>query len=164
MTIHPHLLSAIASVREMLAGDDDLKLLHDVLEGETEFREVAARMMDALIDTQTHAEALKASIAADCGRLTRFERRAEGLRDGLRSLMLASGLPSLELARATVSVVQGGESLKLEDGFECPTQLLKRPPPPEPDTAEIKKRLKAGDEIPGAWLERGAKTIRIGRT
>jgi hypothetical protein len=164
MNVHPALLHAIADVRALLEGDDDLRLLHDTLEGETGFREVCEAMHATLAETEAMADALSAQQAEMKARLSRLHRRAEALRDGLRTLMLASGLPKLELPRATLSIAKGQEAVRYAPDFDCPSQLLKRPPPPEPDGAEIKRQLKAGVAIDGAWLERSAPILKVGRT
>lgn len=165
MNLHPSALARVAEARdtilELLAGDEDVRALTDTLEMVSELPEIADALLAELAETEALAEGLAARQARAKVRLTRLNARAAALRDGLRSLMLASGLRTLERPEGTISLAKGQEVVRYADDFDCPSQLTKRPPPPERDGAAIKAALKAGEVIPGAWLERAADNIRV---
>jgi hypothetical protein len=158
-------LARIAQARDaildLLAGDDDVVALRDTLSMVTDLPELADALLAELSETEALAAGLAERQAKTKRRLTRLNERADAFRDGLRSLLIAAGLRTLERPEATLSLAKGQEVVRYAKDFECPTQLLKKPPPPERDGQAIKASLKAGEAISGAWLERTSDSIRI---
>ena len=168
MNLRPHDLATIArardEVRAALGDDDDAKAFWDTLGMLTEVEEIA----DALLAEMSTAKAMTAALAIEIAdmrsRQTRFARRAERSKDGLAALLKAAGQGKMERPRATFYFAKGREMLELAADFECPTDLLVRPPPappPEPDKDAILAAVKAGNHIEGARIGTAPQTFSV---
>lgn len=67
---------------------------------------------------------------------------------------------NFETARAKVTFRTAPPSVKITDESKIPTQFWKTPAPTI-SKEEIKKAIKAGESVPGAYLETGKKSGRI---
>lgn len=90
-----------------------------------------------------------------------MQARADRLRKYLLDNMLACGITEIKATDGsmTLRTRQNPASLVIDDARKIPCDLYVYPeaPAPYPDKAAIKEKLKAGEEIPGAHLERGMR-------
>src|SRR3954467_8891577 len=90
---------AMSAAQQLIASlgddaDDALKL--DMLEGETDVLEVVKRLVRAALDAEAMAEAAKARQVDLAVRRTRFEARAESVRETAKAMLDALGVNRLQ--------------------------------------------------------------------
>jgi len=99
------------------------------------------------------ARAMRKSKEAALKRLTDYLARCMATA-GVKSIKRDDGLFS-------ISLQQGRASCVVHDEKKLPFELVDIVELIKPRTAEIKKRLEAGEEVPGATLEYGASYVTI---
>ena len=140
--------------------DIDPETLRDTLEGETEALDVARQLIRASREDEAEANGLAEYITALQARRARLTARAEKREAAALSLLTEIGEKTLRDPAFTASVVPTPKKVIYTDTSILPTWAW-RQPAPEPNTAEIKKRLAAGEQVPGASLSNGGMTLRI---
>lgn len=167
MTIRPDALhreaqavrDLIASLNDILGDDEDFAA--DVIEGQTNFVEVA----NVLVGQDSVDKALIAGISAHIKEMTarkaRIAARVERRRHALAIAFQTAGvkgalrcpLGTVGLAATPPKVIPTNEAL-IPDAFW-------RQPAPELDKKALAAALMAGSQIPGAELSNGGVTIVI---
>ena len=61
----------------------------------------------------------------------------------------------------TITLAKGRETVVIDDKDKIPDEYVRVKTSIEPDKVEIGKRLKAGEEVEGAHLERSKPSIQI---
>lgn len=147
------LLAAYPEIEE----DDDLRA--DVLEGETDLHQLVDRILRMKLDADTMAAAVKARKQEIAERQTRFERKAEGAKALLKSLLIAADVPKVTLPDATVSITKPRTKCVIDDVNELPQGFyeIER----KAKAADIKAELEAGRDVPGARLELGQEGLMV---
>jgi hypothetical protein len=138
---------------------DDPDLMADMLEGSTDLQSVAEKLVTAIRDCDTTAEAIAARIGMLRERQTRATRRMNFYRDLLLRLMTVAGVKKVDTVEGNVHVVNSAKSVIITDEGAIPVAFMRIKS--EPDKGEIKKSLVAGNIIPGAALTNGGTTIMI---
>lgn len=138
-------------------GDDEEAVL--ALESETELTELATRIVKVIGEAEAEAEGIKAYQAELAERKARKERKAEGMRSMLLSLMEAAGVPKLPLPIATLSVGPKPASVVITDEAAIPDDYfrVKR----EVDKTLIKKAISDGFVVTGASLSNGGSRLTV---
>lgn len=131
-----------------LADDEDLRT--DMFEGETDLHRLIERLVKGKLDADTMAAAVKARKSDIGERQARYERKAEGFKALIKSVMLAADLPKVTLPDATVSITKPRITVEITDENQLPQGFVEIRRIPK--KAEIKAALEAGEEIPGAAL------------
>lgn len=117
-----------------------------------------------IIELNNRAALLRDEAKASTARALRFERRSDRLMEYIKFTLQQAGRTSIEFDRHTFSLVNGRERVIVDDESKLPescTRLI--PESREPDKVEIAKRIKAGDMIEGAHIDRGPVTVRVYR-
>ncbi|SFI83733.1 siphovirus Gp157 family protein [Albimonas pacifica] len=161
MLIETHIYERFAADLRADFGEDD-QLVADMLEGETDFHEVAGVLLKAMFEADAQADANKALAQEYAARASVLSARSQHIKDKLASLMRATGLRKLPHALATVSVRAVAPSLIYDGEPSCLPEDLRREKI-EADKTAIKKALEAGRTVPGARLSNGGETISIRR-
>ena len=131
---------------EVLFDGDNL----DELQAEYEAKlEACACYTKAL---EAEAAALKAEEAALAERRKLKERKAETMRRYIATSMGKFGTTKLETARCALSF-RRSDVVRITSAGQIPAHLMVSKTTTAPDKAEIKKRLKAGEIVPGCELE-----------
>lgn len=158
---NPAIYAALAAdIRDAFPDDD--QLLADTLEGETDFHEAVAAVLEDLDRAEVFAEANKQMADRYAARKKLMDARQAKLRDTLMTLMGAADLRKLQLAAATVSVVATRPKAVFDgDPTQLPDDLRKVTI--KPDLAALKAALSEGVAIPGATLTNGGETVSIRR-
>lgn len=138
---------------------EDEELLKDTLEGNTRFNEVMEKFLSAMKDNENLAEAVSSRIGKLRERQTRLVHRAQYYRALMQRLMEHSGLQSVTLPEAKISVVNTPEKVIVTDESAIPDAFCKITR--EPNKTAIKNALKSGTYIPGAALSNGGTTIQV---
>jgi hypothetical protein len=160
MRFDPRLIESIAAeLRDMLGDDFDDQTFMDTLEGETNAMDVADALIAGMQDAETLAAAAKAQADALASRAKRFSERSAAFKGRMLTLLDAIGAKKLERPAATISRRAGIMSVHIANADDVPTQLCRVTR--TPDKTAIKKLLDAGEEVPGASLERGADGVTV---
>lgn len=140
-----------------LQEDDQLRA--DMIEGETEAFEFLRTVERKRQDAATLAGAVASNIAELELRKERFERREQAMRKLAFDIMQAANIRKAELAEATLSVANGQPRVMISDITQLPSDLFRIIK--EPNKAEIKKRLDAGQDVPGACFSNSQPHLSI---
>lgn len=150
-------INALLADYPQLAEDEEL--FRDTLEGNTRFNEIMDRLLGEMRDNEMLAEASAQRIGKIRERQTRMTHRVQFYRGLMHRLLSLTGLKSVALGEAKISVVNSPEKVIITDENAIPEQyqIIKK----EPNKTEIKKALKEGKHIPGATLSNGSQTISV---
>lgn len=150
-------VAELLSTYPELAEDEDLRA--DMIDGETELVPLVDRILRMKLDADTMAAAVKARKAEIAERQARYERKADGAKALIKSLMLAADLPKVTLPDATVSITKPRTKVNILDVEQLPQGFyaIER----KAKSAEIKAALEAGETIPGAELALGEDGLMI---
>lgn len=138
---------------------EDEELFKDTLEGNTSFHEVMDRLLSEMRDNETLAEATSARIGKLRERQTRLVHRAQFYRSLIQRLMERSGVKSVAVAEAKISVVNAPDKVIITDESAILDEFMRITK--EPNKAAIKAALKSGKYVSGATLSNGGTTISV---
>lgn len=138
---------------------DDLQLLCDTLEGETEFLPVMERVTEEYLDSVSMKAAVSDRMSALAERRDRFDRKADALKAMAMSLMEAAGQPKVQLPVATLSITKGRTSVVVDDVDALPQGYFATER--KPLKTAIKEAIEHGEIIPGARLETGDDGLTV---
>ena len=153
----------LASLRDH--GDaDDLDLVEDTIEGETDLKEAIANALDEIDEWTVLETGLKAKIEADSARLGTIQRRIDRIRAAIEQAMVMVDLPNLKLATATLSISKRKPGLVVENEALIPARFFVQPDPPSPklDKKALAAALAEGP-IDGARLDNGSVSLTVRR-
>jgi hypothetical protein len=122
--------------------------------------------VNSLLAVYRNCKAFEESAKAEKDRLARLQKgaqmQAERIRGAIKSVMERDGRRSMKLLNGTLSIPEkGAESVEILDLSLLPEGTYNIPTDIIPDKNEIKRRLKAGEEVPGAQLVRGEPALTI---
>lgn len=140
-----------------LAEDEDLRL--DTIDGETDLTRVIERALAEKLDADAMAAAVKERADALAERRSRYERKAEAMKELIMGLMEAADVPKLQLAEATLSLRDPVASVEITDILAIPQGYYRLEK--KADKASIRKALLAGEAIPGAELTLGKTSLTV---
>lgn len=140
-----------------LAEDNELR--SDMLEGETDYHAVLARLVAQEREADSLAKGTAERIRDIQGRKARYERKKEACRVLLMRLLKAAGLPKVTLPEATVSIGKGRDSVDVFDEAALPDEFVRIER--VPDKKHIFEIVKGCGEIPGARLKYGEETLTV---
>lgn len=141
-----------------LAEDADLRA--DMLEGSTDLHAIMERLLQEEREVDGLIEAAKSRIDKIAARRSAFRNRQQSLRDMMMSIMQLADQRKFTFPEATIAISKVGRAVQILDESLIPDQFcrFKR----EISKTAIKEALVAGTEVPGATLDNGSETIRIG--
>ena len=140
--------------------DLDDQTLTDTLEGLSGELEVKATNTAMLVrNLEANAAAIKEAEAAMAARRKALENRAARIKDYLLANMMVAGIQKIECPYFKLSVRENPPAVEIYELGLIPATFMKQPetPPPMPNRAEIAAAMKAGQEVPGCKLTRGAR-------
>jgi uncharacterized protein YlxW (UPF0749 family) len=135
--------------------DMDLQTMSDTLEGMSGDLETKATNVAYMVrNFEVSADAIKTHAQTQLERARAIEKRADHLRDYLKSCMELAGITKIEGPGVVISF-RKSEAVVINEPGLVPSEYMRtpEPPPPQPDKTAIKTALKAGQEVPGAHLD-----------
>lgn len=136
--------------------------VRDTLEGiEGEFQEKGKAVAVVALNFDSDIEAIDAEIARLQKRKSVIKNNQETLKNYLRENMEATGISKISCPLFTITLAKGREVVAVYNESEVPDDLMRVKTEIAPDKTAIAAKLKAGEEVPGAKLERGQSSIRI---
>jgi hypothetical protein len=147
-------------VRDWPDLEDDEALRADMIAGEFDVEAVMARVVSHIMEADEMLDGMTPRFEDLSERKKRWERRKEFCRSLAQRVLEASGRAKIELPEATVSKQAGREGVEIINVDDLPqgTYAIER----KPDKKAIAEQLKAGAEVPGARLVKGADSVRVG--
>jgi Siphovirus Gp157 len=145
-----------------LADSDDLpqEVIRDTLEGLAgSIEDKAVAVAKFIRNLEVHADAIDVCAANMNQRANRIRKRAERVRAYLLFNMQAASVTKVECPEFVITRRENPPAVCLREGVELPAEFMvtPEPPPPKPDKKKLADALKRGEQIDGAWLERGER-------
>lgn len=146
----------------MDAGVDE-QTLADTLEGEAWPLEQKAQNYGFVIkNLEANAAAILAAMEQMAERAAKVKKRAEQLRERLKTGMEIAGVSSLTTPYFDIKIKKNPPAVTIFDERQIPAQYMRTPeppPPPEPqpDKKAIAAAIKAGVDVPGCKPVQGTR-------
>ena len=156
-----------AEYREVaaLADSDDEGMAQAVLDTLEavggEFEQKAQTLVRITLNRDSDIAALEAEIKRLEDRKRVIVSQQQSFKDYLRRNMEATGITKISCPLFSITLAKGRESVVVDDENSIPDDLMRVKTEIAPDKTAIAAKLKAGEEVPGARLERGQSSIRI---
>ena len=128
---------------------------------EAEFNDKALAVSHVILNFDADIAALDSEIDRLQERKRLITNRQKEIKDYLRENMEATGITKISCPLFTITCAKGRESVVVDDESKLPDELMRVKTEISPDKAAIAAKLKAGEDVPGARLERGQSSIRI---
>ena len=158
----------LEDMREDVEGDEEL--VHDTVEGETDFFEAVKKALEEINDNMATQEGCAAMAKRNKERGDRAKRRAEKLRGLVDRAFQMAEVKSHNFNVATVTSKKIAPGLVVTDEAAIPSEYFKTPDPVL-DKKKLLDAIKANKDktdddgkpisIPGAQLSNGGMTIQI---
>lgn len=149
----------LADLSSMDMDDEAVKNTLEMVQDDFNSKAIAIIKLAENMDADTSV--IDAEIERLKSRKQVIVNRKQQLRDCLLHNMEASGIQKIECPLFTATLRKGAESVEIEDQSKLPDEFVTVEVVTKPDKNAIKAALKAGQEISGASLKRGATTIII---
>tara|TARA_R100000951_G_scaffold64197_1_gene54270 strand:+ start:177 stop:671 length:495 start_codon:yes stop_codon:yes gene_type:complete len=149
---------------QKLADDEELpaEAIADTFQAiEGEFNDKAVSVVHVIKNMDSDVAAVEAEIKRLGERKKALSNRQESIREYLRSNMEASGITKIECPLFSITLAKGRDIAFIDDEEKLPDDLVSVSVVQKPDKNEILKRLKAGDNVPGARIEKSKSSLRI---
>lgn len=149
-----------AMVDRLMQHNDDAQSIADTIEAESYPLEVKAQNVAyAIRNLEASAAAIKDAEKQMAERRKAIEKRAEHVREYLKTCMEVAGVTKVECPHFALSIRKNPASVDIFEPALVPAQYMKQPepPPPVPDKKAIKADIDAGVEVPGAMLVHGTR-------
>ena len=139
---------------------DDVDLRADMLEGSTNLHAIMERLLTEEREANELIAVVGNRIENLSARRSMFRSRQTSLRDVMIEILQRADLRKIALPEATVSITRRGPAVQIIDDTLVPDAYcrFKR----EVSKTAIKDAINAGEEVPGAVLDNGSETLRIG--
>lgn len=128
---------------------------------EAEFQDKALAVSRIILNLETDTSAIDAEIDRLQERKRLIANRQREIKDYLRENMEAAEITKISCPLFTITLAKGREVAVIDDENALPDELMRVKTEINPDKNAIAAKLKAGEEVPGAHLERGQSSIRI---
>lgn len=125
------------------------------------FEEKAQTLVRITLNRQADIDALDNEIKRLQARKQTILNAEASFKEYLRTNMEATGISKISCPLFTITLAKGREVAVIDDADQLPDELMRVKTDIAPDKLAIAAKLKAGEEVPGARLERGQSSIRI---
>lgn len=153
------LTGALADSSSMDLNDEAVQNSLEAIQGD--FNDKAIAIIKLTENMTADTTAIDAEIDRLKARKQVIENRKKSLREYLLHNMEACNITKIECPLFTASLRKGVESVEIEDQSKLPDEFVTVEVVTKPDKNLIKAKLKAGEDVPGATLKRGATTLTI---
>ena len=125
------------------------------------FEEKAQTLVRITLNRQADIDALDNEIKRLQARKQPILNAEASFKEYLRTNMEATGISKISCPLFTITLAKGREVAVIDDADQLPDELMRVKTDIAPDKLAIAAKLKAGEEVPGARLERSQSSIRI---
>lgn len=148
------------AVQKLSDLDLDDQTVADTLEGLAGALELKATNVAMFArNLEATAESIKQAESSMAARRKAIENRANGIREYLKLNMEKAGITKIECPHFKLAIRDNPPAVVIDMPGEIPEAFMRQPepPPPAPDKKAIAEALRAGQDVPGAHLERGKR-------
>ncbi|WP_095067852.1 siphovirus Gp157 family protein [Pseudomonas sp. Irchel 3A18] len=147
----------------MDGADEDMAIaVRDTMGGiEAEFNDKALAVSRVILNMDGDIDAVEAEIERLQERKRIMSNRKGQIIDYLRENMEAADITRISCPLFTITLAKGRESVIVDDVKLLEDELVSTKVVTTPDKKAIADRIKAGQDVKGAHLERGQSSIRI---
>ena len=150
-------LSALVESEELTA-----EMVADTFEGiEGEFAAKADSLIRVVNDVNGDINLIDAEIKRLQARKKAMQNQQKSLRDYLKVNMQQTGIKQIKCPLFTITLADGRDVAVVDDADQLPDDLVDAKVEIKPNKSEILKRLKAGQDVPGARIDKTEQSIRI---
>jgi len=147
-----------------MASDEDLseELIADTfqaLQGQFEEKAEAIIYVDKEFDSTI--DVISEEIKRLQARKKVMANAKERLREYLRTNMEATEISKIECPLFTITLAKARDIAGIDDVEKLPDDLVEVEVVTKPKKAEILKRLKSGEDVPGAYLDKSKRSLTI---
>lgn len=149
-----------AAVEHLADLDLPAEVVADTLEGLAgELEAKATNVAMFAKNLEAMAEQIKTAEADMARRRKSIENRAAHIRQYLKDNMIRAGISKIECQFFKLAIRDNPPFVVIDAESQLPAEFIRtpEPPPPAPDKAAIKAAILAGQEVPGAHLDRGQR-------
>lgn len=139
--------------------DLDDQTIADTLEGESgDLVEKGKNIAAIFRNLESDAKQIKEAEEQLCARRKAIERRAERLKEYLKTNMEKAGIHKIECPWFVVSLKKNPSSVVIDDESSIPADYMREIPAAlQPDKALIKQAITDGYDVPGCHLQAGTR-------
>lgn len=147
----------------MEGADEDMAIaVRDTMGAiQAEFHDKALAVSRVILNMDGDIEAVDAEIERLQERKRLMSNRKGQIIDYLRENMEAAEITKISCPLFTITLLKGRESVIVDDESQLEDELVSTKVVTAPDKKAIAERIKAGQDVKGAHLERGKSSIRI---
>jgi hypothetical protein len=142
--------------------DNDEVVVHDAIEGETNLFEAISDAVKRVGEMEANVKANKEYRKELSERAERMEKNAEAMRAAIGVALETAGVKSIPTPFGTAGISAGQAKLIITEEADVPAKFWV-PRDPELDKSALKKALKDGESVPGAYLGNGSTVVTIRR-
>lgn len=159
--------AAAASLRESLKTiTTDEEAVRDTIEGETDLHELIAQVDASIIQDEALVAGNATLVSILQARSERVKVRIERKRAAIEQAMQISGLPSLEIPGATLSVKNVPPKVLITNEADIPARFFVQPEPvldKKALNAAVKEAAAKNETIPGTEMGNASTTLAVRR-
>ena len=131
----------------------------NALEGQ--FNDKAVSVIHVVQNMDSDVEAIKVEIKRLTDRKKTIENKQNSIREYLRTNMEANDITKIECPLFTITLAKGRDIVVIDDETKIPDEYVDVTVVTKPNKAEILKKLKAGESVEGARIEKSKTSLRI---
>jgi predicted metalloenzyme YecM len=139
--------------------DEDLKDTFEGLEGQ--FNEKAVSLIQVVNNMESDTSEIDAEIDRLQARKKAINNKKDSLREYLRTNMEATGITSIKCPLFSITLANGRDIAVVDSEADVPDEMIEVSVVQKPNKAEILKKLKAGEHVPGCRMEKTKTSLRI---
>jgi hypothetical protein len=147
-------------VERLMDTQDDAQAIADTLAAESYPLELKAQNVAyAIKNLEATATAIKQAETEMAVRRKAAEKRAEHLREYVKTCMEVAGVSKIECPHFALAIKKNPAAVEVFEPSLIPAKFMRQPEPPPaaPDKDAIKAELQAGRDVPGAALVQGTR-------
>jgi len=153
-------LSAAAKLKASLMEEGDEELTRDMMEGETDLREIIESLMGQIEEDSILLDGIASRQEQLDARKRRLGNRVNRCRALIEQGMSMAEIKTLELAGATLTIKTTAKKVIVSDEAKIPTKFWKAANPTLDKTA-VKTALQDNEAVPGASLSNGGIALQV---
>jgi hypothetical protein len=164
MSTHPTLYVLSAEYRYIVAELANLDLpeevVTDTLEGLSgDLQTKCTNIAMFARNLESTAEQIKAAEEQMAKRRKAIEKRADRVREYLKTGMIDAGISKIECPYFKLTIRDNPPSVVIDAPEFIPAEFMRQPepPPPAPDKKAIAEAFKAGGDVPGCHMAQGKR-------
>jgi len=155
--------ASVAALREHMdeAGIDlDVNEWLDAIEGETDFQEAIEEVAKAILEIDGQIAGVRHVETTLKGRRDRLERSKDSLRGVILAAMDKAGIEKIQRPIVTISAEDKPREIGPMDEALIPARFFE-PQPPKLDKKALREALRGGEDVPGATLDNGGRSLTM---